>query len=226
MNTWKDISNLRIFKTLRLKKGASIKVENTDGSVSDVNLTELKAIDGATAGGNVALKAKVNDVNGNQGIVKATELHLGATGAETQVTATGAQINAATLAASATRTVTGTATITAADHGATIFLDNATGFATTLPAPIAGFQCEVINKTANTSGNHTVVSNASANIIKGNQNSVAGDAGDSGTADDTVSFVANQSVAGDRLELRSDGTSWFAYATSRVAAGMTFTQAS
>lgn len=143
-----------------------------------------------------------------------------------QVTATAAQLNAATLAASATRTATAAGSITAADHGLTIFLDNATGFATALPAPIAGFKCEVISKTANTSGNHTIVSASSANIIKGNQNSVAGDAGDSSTADDTISFVANQSVAGDRVELRCDGTSWFAYATSRVAAGMTFTQAS
>ena len=70
------------------------------------------------------------------------------------------------------------------------------------------------------------IANSSANIIQGNQNSVAGDAGDSGTADDTISFVANQSVAGDRVHVVSDGTSWFAYAISRVAAGITFTQAS
>lgn len=142
------------------------------------------------------------------------------------VSATATQLNAASLAASAHRTATAVGNITAADHLATIFIDNATGFATTLPAPIAGFRCEVINKTANTTGNHTIVTASSANVIKGNQNSVAGDAGDSGTADDTISFVANQSVAGDRIELRSDGTSWFAYATSRVAAGITFTQAS
>lgn len=149
---------------------------------------------------------------------------ISATGVESQVNA--AQLSAATLAAGATRTVTGTATITAADHNCQILLNNATGFVTTLPAPIAGFRCEVINITANTSGNHTVVSASSANVIKGLQNSVAGDAGDSGTADDTISFVANQSLAGDRVELRSDGTSWFAYATSKVAAGITFTQAS
>jgi len=129
-------------------------------------------------------------------------------------------------AAANSRTLTTTASLTAADHNALIFLNAATGFATTLPAPIAGFKCTVINKTANTSGNHTIVSASSANVIKGNQNSVAGDAGDSGTADDTINFVANQSVAGDRVELYSDGTSWFAYATSRVAAGITFTQAS
>jgi len=55
---------------------------------------------------------------------------------------------------------------------------------------------------------------------------VFGDAGDFGTADDTISFVANQSIAGDKVELFSDGTSWFAYAISKVAAGITFTQAS
>lgn len=142
------------------------------------------------------------------------------------VSASATQLNTAALAASAVRTVTAVGNITSADHMTTIFIDNATGFAITLPAPIAGFRCEVISKTANTSGNHTIVTASSSNIIKGNQNSVAGDAGDSGTADDTISFVANQSVAGDRVELRSDGTSWFAYATSRVAAGITFTQAS
>ena len=142
------------------------------------------------------------------------------------LTATATQLNVAALAASATRTVTAVGNITVADHNTTIFINNATGFATTLPAPIAGFKCVVVNKTANTSGNHTIVTASSANVIIGNQNSVAGDAGDSGTADDTISFVANQSVAGDRVELTSDGTSWFAYATSRVAAGITFTQAS
>lgn len=144
----------------------------------------------------------------------------------TALTATATQLNAAAVASSGTRTVTGTATVTAADHDVTIFIDNATGFVTTLPAPIAGFKCEFINKTANTSGNHTIVTASSANVIKGNQNSVFGDAGDFGTADDTISFVANSSIAGDRVTLRCDGTSWFAYAISKVAAGITFTQAS
>jgi hypothetical protein len=58
------------------------------------------------------------------------------------------------------------------------------------------------------------------------QNSVAGDAGDTGTADDTITFVGGQSLAGDKVVLFSDGTSWFAHAFSKVAAGITFTQAS
>jgi hypothetical protein len=130
------------------------------------------------------------------------------------------------LGTGATENVTTTNVITAAESGKTFFLNNATGFVSTLPAPAAGLEFTFINVTANTSGNHTVVTNSSANIIKGNQNSVAGDAGDTGTSDDTINFVANSSLAGDRVELISDGTSWFAYATSRVAAGITFTTAS
>lgn len=122
--------------------------------------------------------------------------------------------------------VTTTNVITAFENGKTFYLNNATGFVSTLPAPAAGLNFTFINMTANTSGNHTVVTNGSANIIKGNQNSVAGDAGDTGTSDDTISFVANNSLAGDKVEVYSDGTSWHAFAISRVAAGITFTTAS
>jgi hypothetical protein len=142
------------------------------------------------------------------------------------VNATAAEINQAADVSAKVVEVTALSTLVAADNGKVIFINNATGFVTTLPAPFLGARFTFINKTANTSGNHTVVSGSSANIIKGNQNSVAGDAGDSGTGDDTINFVANASLAGDKVELYSDGTSWFAYAISRVAAGITFTTAS
>jgi hypothetical protein len=63
--------------------------------VAEVELSavETEYLNGATAGGNVASKCKVNDANGNQGVVKATQLHIGASGSETQVTATAAQLN-------------------------------------------------------------------------------------------------------------------------------------
>jgi len=194
-------NHIIVNKKLKMGKGAQIIATSAAGAETVVDMTELAALGGVTASA-----AELNILDG--------------------VTATAAQVNAATLAASAVRTVTTTANITAADHNGVVFLNSATGFVTTLPAPIAGFQCEVISKLANTSGNHTIVTASSANVIIGNQNSVAGDAGDTGTADDTISFVANQSLAGDRVVLRSDGTSWFAYAISRVAAGITFTQAS
>lgn len=125
-----------------------------------------------------------------------------------------------------TESVITTNVIAASESGKTFFLNLAAGFVSTLPAPVAGMKFTFIVGTAPTGGAYTVVSASSANIIKGNQNSVAGDAGDFGTADDTVSFVANQAVAGDKVEFCSDGTSWFAYAISKVAAGVTFTQAS
>lgn len=129
-------------------------------------------------------------------------------------------------AESPVETVITTNVLTAAESGSTFFLDLAAGFVTTLPAPQSGLRFTFIVKTAPTGGNYTVVTNGSSNVIKGNANSVAGDAGDSGTGDDTINFVANQSVAGDKVEVYSDGTSWFAYAVTRVAAGVTFTTAS
>lgn len=125
-----------------------------------------------------------------------------------------------------TEVVTATNVITAAESGSTFFLNSATEFVSTLPAVAAGLNFRFIVSAAPSGASYTVVTNASANIIKGAQWSAAGDAGDTGTADDTITFVDGQSVAGDMVEVHSDGTSWFAYAFSRVAAGITFTQVS
>jgi hypothetical protein len=121
--------------------------------------------------------------------------------------------------------VAATNIITADESGKTFFLSAATEFVSTLPAPQKGMRFTFIVSAAPSGASYTIVTSGSANIIKGLQNSVAGDAGDSGTADDTISFVDGQAVAGDKVELYSDGTSWFAYAISKVAAGITFTQA-
>ena len=171
--------------------------------------------------GNQDVRAYSISLNGTGVTSSAAELNI-----MDGVTATAAEINQACDTDVRAVVITTTKAVSAAESGSIFFIDNATGFVSTLPAPAIGLRYTFINKTANTSGNHTIVTTSSANIIKGNQNSVAGDAGDSGTADDTISFVANQSVAGDKVELYSDGTSWFAYAISRVAAGITFTQAS
>jgi hypothetical protein len=128
--------------------------------------------------------------------------------------------------ASAYSELTAASTLTAAASGTTYFLNSATEFATTLPAPAAGLRYTFIVKAAPSGANYTIVTGSSANIIKGQAYPASGDAGDTGTADDTISFVSAQSVAGDRVELFCDGTSWFAYAYCAVAAGVTFTQAS
>lgn len=122
--------------------------------------------------------------------------------------------------------LTATYLVPTSENGAVYYLNATTEFVTTLPVAALGLQYTFIVKAAPSGASYTVVTDSSSNVIKGNQNSVAGDAGDFGTADDTISFVDGQSVAGDKCEVYSDGTSWFAYAISKVAAGITFTQAS
>ena len=122
--------------------------------------------------------------------------------------------------------LTALSTLTAAQSGRTFFLNSATEFATTLPAPAAGLVYTFIVAAPPSGASCTVVTNASANIIKGQAVNAAGAAGDTGTADDTISFVDAQAVAGDSVTVISDGTSWFAYGMCAVAAGITFTQAS
>lgn len=123
-------------------------------------------------------------------------------------------------------TLTAASTLTTAQSGTTFFLSSATEFVTTLPAPAAGLTYTFIVGAAPSGASYTVVTNSSANIIKGQAVNAAGVAGDTGTADDTISFVDGQAVAGDMVTVISDGTSWFAKGFCAVAAGITFTQAS
>jgi hypothetical protein len=187
-------------KKLKMGKGAQIVATSAAGVETVVDMTELAALGGVTASA-----AELNILDG--------------------VTATTAQVNAATQAASAVRTITAIDSIVAADHNKTVLIDNATGFAITLPAPIAGFKVTIVSKTSNTSGNHTVVTATSANVIKGFAANAAGAAVTPLSDGDTISFVANQSVAGDQVSLTSDGTSWFMTGFAQVAAGITNTKA-
>jgi hypothetical protein len=141
------------------------------------------------------------------------------------VTSTNGFIGSITGLASVT-TLTAATTLTTAQSGRTFFLSSATEFVTTLPAPSAGLTYTFIVGAAPSGASYTVVTNASANIIKGQAVNAAGVAGDTGTADDTISFVDAQAVAGDMVTVITDGTSWFAYGFCAVAAGITFTQVS
>lgn len=168
------------------------------------------------------------DGAGSQTIDGATTLVLSLqyASAVLHANATGWQVVASLPVISLTENVTATNVITAAESGKIFFLNSATEFVSTLPAPKAGLRFTFIVTAAPSGASYTVVTTSSTNIIKGMQLPAASAAGDTGTADDTVSFVDGQSVAGDMLEVWSDGTSWFAVGYSRVAAGLTFTQAS
>ena len=126
----------------------------------------------------------------------------------------------------AVTTSTAASTLTAAQSGTTFFLNSATEFVTTLPAPAAGLNYTFIVTAAPSGANYTVVTASSANIIKGQAVNAAGVAGDTGTADDTINFVDAQAVAGDQVTVISDGTYWYAKAFCALAAGVTFTTAS
>lgn len=126
----------------------------------------------------------------------------------------------------AVRTLTVASVIPAAESGTTYFLNATTEFATTLPLPAPGLTYTFVVTAAPSGASYTIVTSNSANIIVGQQHDAGGAAGDVGTADDTITFVDGQAVAGDRVDLVSDGTKWFAYGFTSVAAGMTFTQAS
>lgn len=127
-----------------------------------------------------------------------------------------------------TEDVTATNVIAVAESGSTFFLNSATEFVSTLPAPAAGLRFKFYVVAAPSGASYTVVTTSSSNIIKGLQVTAqdAGGSGDSGTADDTISFVDGQAVAGDWCDALSDGTSWLVTCHSKVLAGLTFTQAS
>jgi len=120
-------------------------------------------------------------------------------------------------------TLTAASTLTTAQSNTIFFLSSATEFVTTLPAPAAGLMYTFIVGAAPSGASYTIVTTSSANIIKGQAYPASGAAGDTGTADDTISFVDAQAVAGDQVTVISDGTSWFAKAFCAVAAGVTFT---
>lgn len=128
------------------------------------------------------------------------------------------------------KTVTAARTLTVDEVGKTIFLDLAGAFVTTLPAPKAGYKFKFIVKTAPSGASYTIVTNSSANIIKGHVLSsdlnAAGDSDFETSGGDTISFVDSKAVAGDQVELESDGTSWFAHASCTVFDAITITTAS
>jgi hypothetical protein len=127
-----------------------------------------------------------------------------------------------------TADLTATNTLTAADSGKTLFLNSATEFVTTLPAPAAGLWFKIVCKAAPSGASYTVVTNGSANIIIGGINELEVDTGDDGPYDDdadTITFVDGVAVKGDWVELVSDGTSWYVTGQANADGGVTLTKA-
>lgn len=120
----------------------------------------------------------------------------------------------------ATEVVTATNVIAATESGATFFLNNAAGFASTLPAPAAGLTFTFVVTAAVTSVGHTVVCAAAGTLIKGHVLSSdlnsASDSDFGTTGEGTLTFVSNKAVAGDKAVFCCDGTNWFVQAACTV----------
>jgi len=100
-----------------------------------------------------------------------------------------------------------TNTLTAAENGTTYFLNLAGGGSTVLPAPAIGLKFVFIVATAPTTA-YTIDTSSGANIMHGVHLDIVGELVYA-TARDILTFVANISLVGDRMEVVSDGTSWF-----------------
>lgn len=138
-------------------------------------------------------------------------------------TATSLATTAGVTGPDAAEVVTTTNPITAAESGTTFILNSATAFVSTLPAPALGLRYRfIIGNTPPSGGNHTIVTTGSANIIDGGA-MVAG-AEVSAVDEDSINFV-DGCLAGDFVEVWSDGTNWYVNGRATTAAKLTFTSA-
>ena len=123
-------------------------------------------------------------------------------------------------------TVAATNAITAAESGKTFFLNSATEFGSTIPAPFAGGKYTFVVAAAPSGASYTITS-AGADQIKGQVYTVdvnsATDPDFEVTGANTITFVDSKAIAGDKVELVSDGTTWFAHAFCSVFDAVTFT---
>lgn len=129
-----------------------------------------------------------------------------------------------------TENVTATNVILAAETGSVFFLNSATEFVSTLPAPAAGLHFSFIVKAAPSGASYTIVTASSSNIILGQVYSsdlnAASDGDFETSGGDTISFVDSKSVVGDRVDVICDGTNWYAYGFCSVFDAITITTAS
>lgn len=169
--------------------------------VSDLTSTEQEYLDGVVAGTQAAGKAVIADSNVNIGATKVTALYIGTSGSETQVLATGAEINAACDVSTRLVAAGSTLSVTATSHdGKIIALDTASGSVCTLPASSgSGARFRFIVSVKPTSNAHIVkVANAtdvlSGSVLSLDNDSTAETAYAATSTDDT--FTMNGTTTG------------------------------
>ena len=191
--------NIKITDKLTLGDNAIIRTQNGN-DYDEITVSELAVLDGITA-----TTAEINIMDG--------------------VTATASEINQKCDVSTLHEAVTTTNVITAAETGKHFVLNTATAFVSTLPAVAIGLEYWFHIGATEPTTTHTVVTNASANIIQGNITSPEDALGSVATvADaDTISFVASLALHGDFAHVYCDGTNWYLDGMCKVQDGMTTT---
>ncbi len=120
--------------------------------------------------------------------------------------------------------------ITAAESGKTFFLNSATEFVSTLPAPAAGLKYTFIVTAAPSGASYTVVTEGGCQVLGGHvltSDVYTDSAVDADTENDitgtTITFVDGVSVVGDRADVISDGTGWYVQCACARVLGITIT---
>ena len=128
-------------------------------------------------------------------------------------------------ASSNSAVLTTTKTVASSESGTHFILNTVTAFVTTLPAPAVGLEFFFHIGATEPTTSHTIVTNASANIIVGNITTPEDAAGAVATVTDadTISFVASLAVHGDFAHVYSYGTIWMPsiFRVSRISSAIT-----
>ena len=188
----------------------------------------LNMLQVATDGTQQATKFITTDTAINQGVAKVTALHIGSSGSEVQVNATGAEINQAFDLSAKGEIVLATRVLTVADNNKILFLSAVAGFTTTLPVLstlTAGWRCRIIIKTALTSASYIITETTASDTNKIVTNFIAeaevttGANGPNNSGHTTITFVNGTNVVGDWVDIECDGSKFYVHGYTGAAAG-------
>lgn len=123
--------------------------------------------------------------------------------------------------------LTAAKTLVQGDAGKTIFLNLAAGFEVVLPKPKVGLSFQFVVKTAPSGGTYILSSNSDANVLIGQVYTTDVNSGTDPDFEisgaDNINFVDGVAVAGDRVLVISDGTTWYCYGFCSAYNAVTFT---
>lgn len=188
---------LEITDRLQLKKNSYIRTVDSSGNEVDISGNELSKINN--------LESELAALDG--------------------LTASAAEINGLADVSERFETLTANRTLTAVDSNKVFFLNAVAGFDVTLPAPVVGMTFHFIVQTAPTSNGYDIATNGGDDIMKGIVTEADSATGAVDQNADNLNLAANVAVAGDWVDMVSDGTSWFVRGQVAANGGAVFSTA-